>query len=296
MALRNQRTSQGARGAVSQTQQTPSLPGTECFTNKIPPTLHPNTFSSLVSGQWEGATSPYSYRISSCLLQPPVNTMQEVKQGHEERGSALLAGLLCGSLETCPKAEALRDQRKYVIGVDPTAGPARGLTKGSHQPCLLPPGSGCPQSSTARCGAPGPQPASAPAGRGSGRMSVKAGSCSAHRSRWPLAPEPHHNPSSSLRVTWQGACKPLSTNGLSSDKREKQAQSWSAGGTSICSWEAVDDPSGPGQLLGAAEGEPASALPPAVTKETRHTATLPPWNEKLSSKQTEIPRPGRGHI
>lgn len=115
-------------------------------------------------------------------------------------------------------------------------------------------------------------------------------------SRWPLAPEPHHNPSSSLRVTWQGACKPLSTNGLSSDKREKQAQYWSAEGASICSWVAVDDPSGPGQLLGAADGEPASALPPAVTKEARHTATLPPWNEKLSSKQIEIPRPGRGHM
>lgn len=110
VALRNQRTSQGARGAVSQTQQTPSLPGTERFTNKIPPTLHPNTFSSLVSGQWEGATSPYSYRISSCLLQPPVNTMQEVKQGHEERGSALLAGLLCGSIflgEAIPRSKLL---------------------------------------------------------------------------------------------------------------------------------------------------------------------------------------------
>lgn len=93
----------------------------ECFTNKISPTFRPSKFSSLFSGQWEGATYSYSCKVSS--FPPPAcshsNAVQGARQGHDERGRALPVSLLCGSLESSPKAEALREQRKYITGVKP---------------------------------------------------------------------------------------------------------------------------------------------------------------------------------
>ena len=122
-----------------------------------------------------------------------VNAVKEARHGHGGSGRALLLGLLHGSLKTSARAEAVRERRKYITGVNPCLTPVASHTRGSHQLCLSPRGSGCSQSSTVRFGAPGPQPEAAPVRyrdqdvcrpRPEGAQSTTAGS--------PLPPSPPH--------------------------------------------------------------------------------------------------------
>lgn len=63
----------------------------------------------------------------------------------------------------------------------------------------------------------------------------------------------HHSLASSQCVTRLGACEPLPTNNLSSDKRGRQTQHWATRGTQSVA-AAVDGSPGLGPVLGTVDG------------------------------------------
>lgn len=142
--------------------------------------------------------------------------------------------------KTLAKAEAPREQRKHDIGstvLNPHRRATAGRTKGSRQLCLSPRGSGCPQISTVRCGAPGPQPGSAPAQPGIRMHAGQGPKWLSHHCRQPPAPDPMSalSPQSSLLP----CPEPLSTGTRHLTRENQTNAAWGAKSAAGWLWKAL---------------------------------------------------------